>query len=229
MEMLDLITILFPDGVNSDLITKPIECFLWIPAAISAIGSAAGAIGSASANRRNERKLRALKDENEAEYLREYYRGALDNEGSRAYLKKLDERTKRSDKAAENALAAQGATHENALAAKQANNEVYSEAISNLVENEQARKDAVKAQYKEGKNSLDQGQMKQNANEAATWAQIGQGIASAAGALGEAGVFDNLGKAATTATTAAQDATKVGTGPSTSNNPPVEDWDRKRS
>ena len=229
MEVIDLILMWLSFGADSAPIGEPIESFMWIPAAIGALASAGGAAMSAKANRKNERKIRAMEAENEADYLREYYRGALDNAGSRAYLKRLDERMKRSDKAMENSLAAQGATHENALAAKQANNEVYSDAVAGLVENEQARKDAVRSEYKQGKNAIAQSQMQQNANEAATWSQVGQAISSAAGALGEAGAFDNLGKAATAATTAAQDATKVGTGTTTSNNPPTEDWDRKRS
>lgn len=190
MEIVDLIQIMLLSGADSLQVGEPIQAFLWIPAAIGALASAGGAVMSSKANRKNERKIKAMENENRADYLREYYRGALDNEGSRAYLKRLDERMKRSDRAAENALTAQGATHENALAVKQANNEVYSDAVSNLVENEQSRKDAVRADYKEGKNDIAQAQMQQNANEAATWSQVGSAISSAAGALGEAGVFD---------------------------------------
>lgn len=186
MEVIDLILMWLSFGVDSAPIGEPVESFFWVPAAIGAVSSILGASKSAQANKRNERKIKAMEAENEADYLREYYRGALDNEGSRAYLKRLDERMKRSDKATENALAAQGATHENALAAKQANNEVYSDAVAGLVENEQARKDAVRSEYKHGKNAIAQSQMQQNANEAATWSQLGQGITSAAGALGAA-------------------------------------------
>lgn len=193
MEIVDLIQMMLLSGADSLQVGEPIQAFMWIPAAIGALASAGGAVMSSKANRKNERKIKAMENENRAEYLREYYRGALDNEGSRAYLKRLDERMKRSDRAAENALTAQGATHENALAVKQANNEVYSDAVSNLVENEQSRKDAVRAEYKQGKNDIAQAQMQQNANEAATWSQVGNAISSAAGALGEAGVFENLG------------------------------------
>ena len=191
MEIIDLIQMMLQLGADTPAIGEPIQSFFWVPAAIGALASAGGALMSAQANKRNERKIKAMENENRADYLREYYRGALDNEGSRAYLKRLDERMKRSDRAAENALTASGATHENALAVKQANNEVYSDAVSNLVENEQSRKDAVRADYKEGKNAIAQAQMQQNANEAATWSQVGNAISSAAGALGEAGAFDN--------------------------------------
>jgi hypothetical protein len=185
MEIMDLI---FEFLFGREGVTQAIGWFL---PAIMAAGSAIGAIGSASANRKNERKLRAMENEEKQDYLREYYRGALDNEGSRAYLKKLDERLKRSDKATENALTASGATHENALAVKQANNEVYSDAVSNLVENEQTRKDQVRAGHKEAMNTFANAQMQQNANQAQTWSQVGQGISSAAAGLGEATGWEN--------------------------------------
>lgn len=186
MEIIDLIQMMLLDGADTLQVGEPIQAFMWIPAAIGALASAGGAFMSSRANKKNARKIKAMENENRADYLREYYRGALDNEGSRAYLKRLDERMKRSDRAAENALAAQGATHENALAVKQANNEVYSDAVSNIVENEQARKDAVRAQYKQGQNAVAEAQMEQNANEAATWSQVGNAIADASGALGKA-------------------------------------------
>lgn len=168
---------------------EDVICAIWpaiIAGAIGLLGTGASVAGSASARSKNERQLKALETENEAEYLREYYRGALDNDGAKSYLKRLDERMKRADKATENALTSQGATHENALAAKQANNQVYSDAVANLVEGEQDRKDQIKSGYKQTKGGLAQGQMGMNAQQAQTWGQIGQGIASAAGSVASA-------------------------------------------
>ena len=187
IDLFDFIMGLFAS--RSDVIQIQEPVYAWFPLVMgiaSAVASGVGAINSSKANKRNARQLRAMEAENEAEYLREYYRGALDNEGSKAYLKKLDERMKRSDAAAENALTAQGATHENALAVKQANNEVYSDAVSSLVENEQARKDQVRSDYKAGKRAIVEGQMQQNSNEAATASQLASGVSSAFNALGSA-------------------------------------------
>ena len=187
IDLFDFIMGLFAS--RSDVIQIQEPVYAWFPLVMglaSAVSSGIGAIKSSQANKRNARQLRAMEAENEAEYLREYYRGALDNEGSKAYLKKLDERMKRSDAAAENALTAQGATHENALAVKQANNEVYSDAVSLLVENEQARKDQVRSDYKAGKRAIVEGQMQQNSNEAATASQLASGVSSAFNALGSA-------------------------------------------
>lgn len=189
MEIFDLIDFmisLFVTQVDTMQIQEPMTAFLWLPMAIGAAASIGGSLMSASKNRKNERKLSAMVDDEKSDYLREYYRGALDNEGSKAYLKKLDQRLKRSDKATENALTATGATHENALAAKQANNEVYSDAVASLVESEQGRKDQVRAQHKQESNNLANAQMQQNAQQAATWSNLGQGIADAAIGVGNA-------------------------------------------
>jgi hypothetical protein len=187
VDLFDFIMGLFAS--RSDVIQIQEPVYAWFPLVMgiaSAVSAGVGAVKSSQANKRNARQLRAMERDNEAEYLREYYRGALDNEGSKAYLKKLDERMRRSDAAAENALTAQGATHENALAVKQANNEVYSGAVGSLVENEQARKDQVRSDYKEGKRAIAEGQMQQNSNEAATASQLASGVSSAFNAIGSA-------------------------------------------
>jgi predicted transcriptional regulator len=171
---------------QQSVILSPQESFFWIPLAFSAVSTAVTAGMSASANNKNRKMLKAQEAEDKADYLREYYRGALDNEGAQAYLKKLDSRMKRADKATENAITASGATHENALAAKQANNEVYSDAVADLVESEQARKDEIKSGYKSAQRANTNALMQQNTAEAATWSQVGQGIADAAMGVGNA-------------------------------------------
>lgn len=182
----DLIIGLLSQSQSESVIYQPQEAFFWIPLAVGLASTAVSAGMSASANAKNRKMLEAQEREDKADYLREYYRGALDNEGAQSYLKKLDSRLKRADKATENAITASGATHENALAAKQANNQVYSDAVADLVENEQSRKDNVRSGYQSAKRETTSAHMKQNTAEAATWAQVGQGIANAAMDVGNA-------------------------------------------
>lgn len=182
----DLIIGLLSQSQSESVIYQPQEAFFWIPMAIGLASTAVSAGMSASANAKNRKMLEAQEREDKADYLREYYRGALDNEGAQSYLKKLDNRLKRADKATENAITASGATHENALAAKQANNQVYSDAVADLVENEQSRKDNVRSGYQSAKRATTSAHMQQNSAEAATWAQVGQGIADAAMGVGNA-------------------------------------------
>ena len=154
-----------------------------IAAGVAALAAGGSAIAGARANRKNARILSEMDRENEATYLQEYYRGALDNEGARAYLKRLDEKLEDNNTAIDNQATASGATHENRLAAKQANNEVMSDAIAGLVEKEDNRKLAVQDRYFNTKASLKTGQMSQNAAVANNWANLGAGISSAAGSL----------------------------------------------
>lgn len=157
-----------------------------IAAAVSALAAGGSAIAGAKAKKKNQKILNDQNRENEQMYLQEYYRGALENEGSKAYLKRLDEAMEKRNQAADNSAVATGATHENTLAAKQANNEVLSDAIAGLIEKEDTRKLQVQDRYFGNKNAIRSGQMSQNAAVANNWAGIGSGITSAAGSLASA-------------------------------------------
>lgn len=176
-----LLTFLQPTHIETQQGIIPI-----IMAAIAAASTAYGAVKSGQANRKNERMLGELKDENQADYVREYNRGALDNPGSKAYLKRLQSTMEDNTKATENTAAATGATQENVLNAKQSNNRVMSDAISGLVEREDVRQENVKDRYLQRKSGLVSGQMGLNSQRAQTWADTAQGISSAAGSLASA-------------------------------------------
>lgn len=181
-----------------DGLMVPIQCqFVITPlavagiaAGISALASAGTSIAGGIKNRQSQRILANLDNENTERYLQEYYRGALDNDASKAYLKRLTSEMDRRDQALENSTVATGATHENALAQKQANNEVISDAIAGLVEREDARKRDVENRYLTMKNQLANAQMSQNAAVANNWANLGSGISSAAGSLASAYLMD---------------------------------------
>ena len=68
-----------------------VGAILAISAAISALSAGGTAAAGAAANKKNQRILNQQNRENEELYLQEYYRGALENEGAKAYLKRLDE------------------------------------------------------------------------------------------------------------------------------------------
>jgi hypothetical protein len=161
-----------------------------VPAAILAGTSLATTIFGASkagkAERENKKILDEAKQENLSTYLRDYYRGTLDNPSSKAYLKRLDKSMQDRNKATENTATATGATQENVLAAKQANNEVMSDAIGNIVQGEEARKDAIQDRYLQRKSALLQGDMNMNTQRAQNWMNTAQGISNAAANLASA-------------------------------------------
>ncbi len=154
--------------------------------ALAVASTAYGAIKSGQENKKNQSLLNGLNNEASADFIREYHRGALDNPGSQAYLKRLESVIEDNKKASENTAAATGATHENVLAEKQSNNRVVSDAIAGLVEKEDARQLSVKEGYLQRKRELTGAQMGMNSQRAQTWADTAQGVSSAAGSLASA-------------------------------------------
>lgn len=143
-------------------------------------GSLIGAIGSA----KNVKKARAeeLKSYNQAkDFLNsEYYRDPLSTVGNRAILKSMDERMKDNLDAINNRAVAGGATMENQLAARQANNEAMGNVYTNLLQGEDARRAALNQQ----KLSLD---MQHSANLQNSYLQNAQNWQAWGAQLGKAG------------------------------------------
>ena len=162
-----------------------------ITAAISAASAGYGAYKSGQANKKNKALLDQMENENTAEYIKDYYRGALENPGSKAYLKRLDQTMRDNTKAIENTAASTGATHENILAAKESNNRVMSDAVSGLVQNEDQRKESIKNNYLQRKQALLGGQMGMNSQVAQNWATTAGNISSSAGSLASAYMQSN--------------------------------------
>ncbi|OJV19437.1 MAG: hypothetical protein BGO30_06045 [Bacteroidetes bacterium 41-46] len=154
--------------------------------ALAVASTAYGAIKSGQENRKNQTLLNSMNEEANAEFVREYHRGALDNPGSKAYLKRLESVMEDNKKASENTAASTGATHENVLAEKQSNNRVMSDAVAGLVEREDSRQQSVKQGYLNRKQSLVGAQMGLNSQKAQTWSDTAQGVSSAAGSLASA-------------------------------------------
>ena len=180
------IVIVVIDSLINHVSTTQMFIIPLISGGISLGSSILGNIQASNAAKKNEKILKGLQDENKAEYIKEYYRGALDNPGSQAYLKKLDQTIKDNTKATENTAVATGATQENVLAAKQANNEVVSDAVGGLIQNEDNRKQQVKQNYFTTKTGLLGQQMGINSQKAQNWQNIASGIGQAAGSLASA-------------------------------------------
>ena len=195
------IIILFIIGLYAfDSLNNNNICIMIIPlvpiiaGGVSVASSIFGSSKAAKAARENEKILKGLQDENKANYIEEYYRGSLDNPGAQTFLKRLDENLRDKTTATENNAAATGATQENVLAAKQSNNEVYSNAVGDLVQNEDARKQGVKQNYFTNKTNLLGQQMSLNSQKAANWQNIASGISQAAGNLASSYLMSGGGK-----------------------------------
>lgn len=158
------------------------------------LASAAGATASGIKRRKSLRKqrriLNQLNAENENMFLKDYYKDFMDDPSSRAYLKRIEKNLYEKSKGIENSAIATGATHENILAQKQANNEVMSDAINNVVVNHEAKKDRTKERYLQRKDAIASGNMNLEAtnseSQAQNWANLGSNLSGSLGSLASA-------------------------------------------
>ena len=152
------------------------------------IASALVAAGSAgmSAYNRNKAKdeeLRAYRDARDF-LTSQYYRDPLTTAGNRSILKTANERAEKNLDAINNRMVAGGGTMENALAARQSNNETMSKLYGQLLQGEDARRDRIAAQrlqLDQNHSSALQGNYRQAAQD---WQQWGSQTASALLAYG---------------------------------------------
>lgn len=211
------------DIVASVQVQPPVECEAVVAATLiaAAIGAAitggvaiANAAEARRAKKSANRRIAGLNAENSSNYYRDYYRSVLDNDASRAYLKKLDERMEKSDNTLSNTAVATGATHENALASKQGRNEVASNAISNIVADNENRKERMQNQYLNRRQNLEQAKMESDnaysAEKQQNLSQMGAAASQAASAVG--GAFAGGGAAASSGASNAISSAPVAAG-----------------
>lgn len=149
-----------------------------ILAALGLAASAAGSVMGGIQNKKNENSLLGQKSDLDTQY----YQGALENVGAKAYLRRLEEINKDNIDSINNAAVSNGSTVENSLAQKQAANETMSNAIGSLLQQEEARRQGYFQQRAgiEGQLSANRAQRAQN------WVTLAGNVANAAGNLGEA-------------------------------------------
>lgn len=151
------------------------------------IGMAAAAVGTGIQASQNAKALQLASDsynKQRASLLTDLYANPLDSVSNKALLSSMDRRLQKQEQKVENMAAASGATFENTLAAKQASNEAMADIYSSLLQNEQVRKDAYKAQLLnlDSQRTAQQIAAKQASGQA--WANMGSSLASSLSNLG---------------------------------------------
>lgn len=162
--------------------------------AASAAGAGIGASKKKKALREQKRVLGQMNADNENDFLRGYYQNAFDDPTSRSYLKRISADLYDRNKGIENSSIATGATHENALAGKQAANRVMSDSVNNVVMNHEARKQAEKTRYIQRKDAIASGNMElaqqKGELQAQNWTTAGNLVAGGLNGLASSGMFD---------------------------------------
>lgn len=165
----------------------------WAALAAAAILSTAGAVGNAE----NRRKANIERDriyKKSRGYLdSEYYRDPLTSYGNRALLKSMDKRMEDQNDALQNRAAAGGATIENQLAARKANNETMSNVYSNLLMGEDARRQQINQQKLQLEQNYSEGQQASYLQSAQNWQAWGSQMANAALSYGSSSLLNSAG------------------------------------
>ena len=155
---------------------------------VSAIGKVINAAKNAEAN--------ALAEENYSKtrerLLTDMHTNPLDLVANKALLSQMDRRLNKQEEAIANRAASGGATFENVLAAKQAGNEAMADAVSGIVQGEQARQDAFRNQLFdiESRRTGQQIAAKQAAGQ--NWLGLASGVAGSLNTLGGTMLENNI-------------------------------------
>ena len=157
-----------------------------IMAGIAAAGATAGGIGSA-ANRRKAREEETRNYNSARDYLNSvYYRDPLSTVGNRSLLKMAQKNYADNIEALNNKAVAGGATMENMLAARKANNESLDKIYTQLLQGEDARRDAIGQQRLRLDAQHSQNLQNGYYQAAQDWQSWGSAVGNAALSLGSA-------------------------------------------
>ena len=165
-------------------------------AAAAALGSTAGAIGSAVNNRKAQEERTRSYNEARDFLSTQYYRDPLSTIGNRALLKSMDQRLREQNEALENRAIAGGATMENQLAARKANSETMGRVYTNLLMGEDARRDAINQQRLKLDQEYSRGTQASYLENAKDWQAWGTQMAQTGMSLASAGLLSGAGSAA---------------------------------
>lgn len=162
-----------------------------IGAGLSAAGSIWGGIQSAKAARQARQRVERAKKENDSWFNREYYEDPTKRASALAVLNRTEENILRRNRAAAGRQAVMGGTEDSVTAAREANSETLAEATSNIVAQNDARRDSIGREYRSRRQELNDQLNGIDQQQAGSIGQAVQGLASTAGTIASA--FDGGG------------------------------------
>ena len=157
-----------------------------IGAGLSLASSIAGGIANRNAAEKQKRELERQKQENRAWYTRKYYEDPTKRADTQRLLTQMQEQIQNRNRAAKGRQAIMGGTEDSTTAVKEANNKTMADAISQIVANNDSRKDQIEQQYHNNMRSIEGQQMQQTAASAANTANTVAGIAGTASNIASA-------------------------------------------
>lgn len=164
-----------------------------VGAGISAIGSIAGGIMGGKAARKQKQMIEDQRRKNQNWYDRRYNEDSTQRADAQRLLTITEDSIRRRNKAAAGTQAVMGGTAESVAAAKEANNEALSDAVSRIAAQGDARKDSIEERYMAADDGYAATLAGIEAQRAQNIASATKGVTSAAGSI--AGNIGSIGSA----------------------------------
>lgn len=161
---------------------------------VAAAGATAGAVGSAADNRKAQEERTRMYNQSRDFLTSQYYRDPLSTIGNKTLLKSAKQAYKDNLDAINNRMAAGGATIENQLAARQANNEGMDRLYGQLLRGEDARRDAINQQRLQLDQNYSAGVQQSYIQNAQNWQSWGSQMAQSGMSLATSGLLDDPSK-----------------------------------
>lgn len=157
-----------------------------IGAGLSLASSIAGGISNRNARKRQERMLQEQLRENQAWYDRKYNEDPTKRADTVRLLTQMQEQIRDRNRAARGRQAVMGGTEDSTTAVKEANNKVLADTTSQIVAQNESRKDAIEQQYQQNKRNIQGQKMQLDAERASDTASTIAGIAGTAANIASA-------------------------------------------
>ena len=151
-----------------------------IGAGLSLASSIAGGISNKNARKRQERMLQEQLRENQAWYDRKYNEDPTKRADTVRLLTQMQEQIRDRNRAARGRQAVMGGTEDSTTAVKEANNKTIADTTSQIVAQNESRKDAIEQQYQQNKRNIQGQKMQLDAEKANDTASTIAGIAGTA-------------------------------------------------
>lgn len=136
-----------------------------IGAAVSAVAGIAGGImgniKAGQAAREQQRLIESAKRDEQAWYDRNYYQNSIDSSSGRAAIKRVEDTLKKRSETAQATAAVMGGTPEAVLAQQANDQQLMSDTVGNLAEQDTARKAQIDAQHQNNQQNFNAQQMQQ--------------------------------------------------------------------
>lgn len=155
--------------------------------ALGAAGSIFGGISASKAMNKARKNIQAQQRKNQEWYDRRYNEDATQRADAQAILSRTEDMIRNRNKQAAGAQAVMGGTDESVAATKAANNDVLSNAATNIAINADAQKDRIERQYQANDRRLTEQLNNVEVGKAQAISRAAEGVAQAAGDI--AGAF----------------------------------------